>query len=105
MALYLYATGSQRQPITVLSHLGISESYANLVAKIPTDSDKASASFVSDSKKPKQIWKVAGTLKQLSDFMHQKARDVTATGLHGVVYDNINFMAKTAEQIVGRKGL
>ncbi|EDR08582.1 uncharacterized protein LACBIDRAFT_326731 [Laccaria bicolor S238N-H82] len=105
MALYLYATGSQRQPITVLSHLGISESYANLVAKIPSESDKTSASSVSDSMKPKRIRKVAGTLKQLSDFMRQKARDVAATGLYGVVYDNINFMAKTAEQIIGRKGL
>jgi hypothetical protein len=33
MSLYLYATGSQRQPISVLAHLGLSESYTNLISK------------------------------------------------------------------------
>lgn len=33
MSLYLYASGAQRQVITVVSHLGISESYSNLIAK------------------------------------------------------------------------
>ncbi|KAJ7591850.1 hypothetical protein C8J56DRAFT_886601 [Mycena floridula] len=31
--LYLYATGSQRQAITVISHLGLSESYNGVVGK------------------------------------------------------------------------
>lgn len=33
MALYLYATGAQRQTISVLSTLGLSESYTNLITK------------------------------------------------------------------------
>ena len=33
MALYLYATGAQRQAITVLSTIGLSESYGNLTSK------------------------------------------------------------------------
>ena len=32
MALYLYATGAQRQAITVLSTIGLSESYTNLTS-------------------------------------------------------------------------
>ncbi|KAJ7175664.1 hypothetical protein C8R46DRAFT_1030699 [Mycena filopes] len=37
MGLYLYATGAQRQTITVLAHLGISESYQNLTHKPRTN--------------------------------------------------------------------
>ena len=33
MALYLYATGAQRQTISVLSTLGLSESCTNLITK------------------------------------------------------------------------
>jgi hypothetical protein len=33
MGLYLYAMGSQRQSISVMSHLGISESYPGLTGK------------------------------------------------------------------------
>lgn len=97
MALYLYATGSQRQPLMVLSHLGISESYSNLVAKVSSILPNAATT----TKRPR---KTPGTLKQLSDAMRQKARDVAASGIFGVVYDNINFMSRTAEQIVGRTG-
>lgn len=97
MALYLYATGSQRQPLMVLLHLGISESYSNLVAKVSSILPISTTTVSRPCKTP-------GTLKQLSDAMRQKARDVVASGLFGVVYDNINFMSWTAEQIVGRTG-
>jgi hypothetical protein len=33
MTLYMYASGAQQQVITVISHLGLSESYNNLIAK------------------------------------------------------------------------
>ncbi|KII94576.1 hypothetical protein PLICRDRAFT_25394 [Plicaturopsis crispa FD-325 SS-3] len=33
MGLYFFATGTQRQSMTVVSHLGLSESYSNLTAK------------------------------------------------------------------------
>ena len=33
MALYFYATGAQRQAITVLSTIGLTESYTNLTSK------------------------------------------------------------------------
>jgi hypothetical protein len=49
MGLYLYATGSQRQPITVMSHLGLSVSYYSLVA-----SGKKTKN-VDDSAEPNQI--------------------------------------------------
>ena len=34
LGLYLYASGAQRQVISVMSHLGISESYSTLVRKL-----------------------------------------------------------------------
>lgn len=45
-----------------------------------------------------------GTLYQLSDSVREEARRVAATGLYGVVYDNINMNFAVAEQIIGRHG-
>ncbi len=36
LGLYMYATGSQRQPITLLSHLGLSDSYPSIVGTTQT---------------------------------------------------------------------
>ena len=36
IGLYLYASGAHRQCITVLSTLGLSESYTSLMSKYPT---------------------------------------------------------------------
>ncbi|KAK0437645.1 hypothetical protein EV421DRAFT_1973700 [Armillaria borealis] len=36
MALYLYASGAQRQVISVMSHIGITESYSHLTSKVRT---------------------------------------------------------------------
>ena len=45
-----------------------------------------------------------GTIYQLSDANRAEARRIAATGLYGVVYDNININFATAEQILGRHG-
>ncbi|KAJ7599782.1 hypothetical protein C8J56DRAFT_999560 [Mycena floridula] len=102
MSLYLYATGSQRQQISVLSHVGITESYTNLVSK-DTRSKKQRAADDAEVKAgrtpdpPK-----GGTLKQLSDSARQTARNVASLGLYGTVYDNINMSFRNAEQVIGR---
>lgn len=49
MSLYLYANGAQRQVITVISHLGISESYNNLIAKATKLVQSPSASAALDT--------------------------------------------------------
>ncbi|KAH7906548.1 hypothetical protein BJ138DRAFT_1137935 [Hygrophoropsis aurantiaca] len=77
MALYFYATGAQRQTISVASHIGLSESYSSI------------------------LWR-PGTLRALSDSMRDMARTIAENGLFGVVYDNINMMLRVGEQVIGR---
>jgi hypothetical protein len=47
----------------------------------------------------------AGSHHILSETMHNMYRQLAATGLFGVVYDNINWMATIAEQTLGKKGI
>ena len=113
MALYFYATGAQRQAITVLSTIGLTESYANLTSKnLKCHKKKKSGdselqlegetiSLSSDA----LVTRRTGTLHQLSESMRNQARQIAATGLYLVVYDNINIQLRTAEQIIGCHGL
>ncbi|KII93222.1 hypothetical protein PLICRDRAFT_100248 [Plicaturopsis crispa FD-325 SS-3] len=101
MGLYFFATGTQRQSMTVVSHLGLSESYSNLTAKRrkrkrkkPSGSDR--------SRSPSPVPGPTGTLRTLSESMMVSARSVAATGLYATVYDNINMVFHAAEQIMGR---
>ncbi|KIY43271.1 hypothetical protein FISHEDRAFT_68152 [Fistulina hepatica ATCC 64428] len=95
--LYLYATGAMRQTIGVLSHMGISESFPGLLTKPREAQLSAPMPDNLESVQPG-----SGTLRQLSASMRNATRDVAATGLYGLVYDNINMMFKNAEQVVGR---
>ncbi|KAF8064912.1 hypothetical protein FPV67DRAFT_1608385 [Lyophyllum atratum] len=137
IGLYLYATGSQRQPISVLSTLGLSESYSNIVSR-PSSKKISSITqltmttipgLTSDSPTPipreapapaglnspipipceaaapattNPRFERTGTLHQLSGAMRGMAHAIAATGLYGLVYDNINIMFRSAEQIIGR---
>ncbi|KAF9044014.1 hypothetical protein BJ165DRAFT_1347648 [Panaeolus papilionaceus] len=108
-ALYLYACGTQRQVMSVLNHVGLSESYTGLTAKLPSNSgDSTSSKKNSTTQSDKSpatrapIRKSAGSLLQLSQSMRQEARKVAARVTFGEVYDNINFADKVAEQVIGR---
>lgn len=112
IGLYLYATGAQRQCITVLSTLGLSESYTNLTSQNIRRKRK-----VKQAEEPNpfvegpsvipstEIVQRTGTLHQLSDSMRSQARELAATGLFSVVYDNINLHFGSPEQIIGRHGM
>ncbi|KAH7917339.1 hypothetical protein BV22DRAFT_1026562 [Leucogyrophana mollusca] len=100
-SIFFYATGAQRQAISVASHVGLSESYASIVQKArrrPASTDNLQDMPVT------QIWK-PGTLRALSDSVRTVARGVASTGLFGVVYDNINMMFRVSEQVMGRNGV
>ncbi|KAJ7768938.1 hypothetical protein B0H16DRAFT_1307636 [Mycena metata] len=109
MGLYLYATGAQRQTITVMAHLGISESYQNLTHKPRTNARRrtrrpytppdpvALASEIQDLLTIK-----LSTLHELSSSMRGFARVAASTGLFAAAYDNINMVFRAAEQILGR---
>jgi hypothetical protein len=121
MGLYLYATGAQRQTITVLSTLGLAESYSGLTYPVPrtkalSTTEKASNDTVdTEPEEPQASDKVSspkasgeisggGTLRQLSSNMRTLARGVATTGLYAVAFDNINIGFRSPEQIVGRHG-
>ncbi|KAJ6629084.1 hypothetical protein B0H10DRAFT_2160566 [Mycena sp. CBHHK59/15] len=129
MALYLYASGAQRQTISVLAHLGISESYQNLIKKArflinhrshdidpedPLPMVPPSTPVLSDtpytppdpaalSSAIAALWFVRmGTLRQLSGSMRDMARSISATGLYAASYDNINMVFRAAKQVLGK---
>ena len=97
IGLYLYSTGSQRQPISVVSHLGLSESYTSI-----TGSERKAKRKNRASTKPE--YTRGGSLRQLSKSMVDMARVVASQGLFGTSYDNINMVFGAAEQLVGRTG-
>ncbi|KAJ2916959.1 hypothetical protein MD484_g3437, partial [Candolleomyces efflorescens] len=110
MALYLYASGAQRQTINVLSKLGYSESYSSLISsrqrrirkKKQPDRSQRDSGLNPPLEEPNGEGQRLGTLYQLSDSVRAEARAVAATGEYGVVYDNINIAFSNAEQILGR---
>ena len=109
VGLYLYATGAQRQSIHVLSTLGLSESYSNLITrniyrKRNTSKHATKVSEPSATEPSSGVVHRTGTLLQLSESMREKTQEIAATGLFGVVYDNINIDLRNAEEIVGRHG-
>ncbi|KAJ7800632.1 hypothetical protein B0H14DRAFT_3092571 [Mycena olivaceomarginata] len=129
MGLYLYAAGAQRQTISVMAHLGISESYQNLTRKprftitrrgrqvdpdapLPPTPPSTPFTLYQPYVPPDSSVLAAkieglrtihlGTLRQLSDSMRDMARSVAATGLYAASYDNINMVFRAAEQLVGK---
>lgn len=112
LSLYLCASGAQRQSITVLSTLGICESYTNLMSKNLKRKRKAKVQdppATSDDNPflevpPLEVEKRTGTVYQLSDSMRERSRQLAATGLYAEDYDNININFRSGEQIVGRHG-
>ncbi|KAJ7804261.1 hypothetical protein B0H14DRAFT_3091849 [Mycena olivaceomarginata] len=129
MALYLYAAGAQRQMISVMVHLGISESYQNLTSKprftilcrswcidpedpIPSTPPSTPSLHAHVYTPPNPELLTAKietlrvihlrTLRQLTGAMRDMARGVAATGLYAASYDNINKVFRAAEQVVGK---
>ncbi|KIM41147.1 hypothetical protein M413DRAFT_72593 [Hebeloma cylindrosporum] len=103
IGMYMYASGAQRQSISVLSTLGLSESYSNLVSKNmrrkETERGEIAAGDLMEEETPKVP---TGTLYQLSASMREETRKIAATGLFATVYDNININFRNPEEIIGR---
>ncbi|EPQ54726.1 hypothetical protein GLOTRDRAFT_106364 [Gloeophyllum trabeum ATCC 11539] len=116
-SVYFYASGAQRQTLSILSHIGLTESYSNLIdksrpMKLATDLDPAPsapaalAASQGTTTTPTKVHMAyhiqPGTLRQMSMSMCTVARTVAATGLYATCYDNINMMLHVSEQILGR---
>ncbi|KAL0059342.1 hypothetical protein AAF712_013920 [Marasmius tenuissimus] len=125
MGMYLFATGSQRQSISAMHHLGLSESYQSLVDKprrrkrkkkasksqstrpaIPDaglePGDKHADTIVSLEPSDDIIESRPGSLRALARNQQSVLRRIASVGLFGLVYNNINIVEKAAEQILGR---
>ena len=117
--MYMYASGAQRQAILVLSTLGLSERYSNLISKNVrrVRTVKGRKQKTKEKGKEKEMERgleitpgsiteqegpkvPTGTLYQLSESMHQETREIAATGLFVTVYDNININFHNPEEII-----
>ncbi|EJF62570.1 hypothetical protein DICSQDRAFT_57887 [Dichomitus squalens LYAD-421 SS1] len=109
MGVYLYATGAQRQNISVLSSMNICSTYPSIAgsAKATVHDPNCTPAPLSQSKTPiffeSLLARGAGLLRQLSHSCRLTTRYCAQTLPCGLVYDNINMMFKIAEQILGRK--
>ncbi|KZV81634.1 hypothetical protein EXIGLDRAFT_685766 [Exidia glandulosa HHB12029] len=111
--LYLYATGAQRQTISVLSHLGVSCSYTALhVPRNPHRVRYRFCTFASPTdpqldadKQRKGRASLPGILPTLSESCMKRVRVVTESGDYLGTYDNVNILDPVAEQSAGRKAL
>ncbi|KIY62594.1 hypothetical protein CYLTODRAFT_404336 [Cylindrobasidium torrendii FP15055 ss-10] len=110
ITLYCYATGAQRQNVEVLSHIGLAETYKGMTDTKVRHAKKTAASVtledIEEAAQQDACGKASvkkGTLRQLSDDMHETSKALASTGLFACVYDNINIYSKIAEQLIGRK--
>ncbi|KAH9907659.1 uncharacterized protein B0H18DRAFT_898221, partial [Fomitopsis serialis] len=108
VGLYLYASGAQRQTISVLSHIGLCSSYTSIAGTSstirnppntstdPGDLDGGRASIPPSERR-------AGLLRRLSEACRSSARAQVRIHELGHVYDNINWVLNAAEQTMGHK--
>ncbi|EJD36809.1 hypothetical protein AURDEDRAFT_45386, partial [Auricularia subglabra TFB-10046 SS5] len=106
--LYLYATGAQRQTISVLSHSGWSCSYPRLIDRVQTlsRSNEGESARTAGSEREKAkpaATRRKGVIPALSASCMQDAQQMAATHKYKTAYDNINFTDPVAEQTLGHK--
>ncbi|OSD06261.1 hypothetical protein PYCCODRAFT_1354209, partial [Trametes coccinea BRFM310] len=106
LGLYAYASGAQRQVISVMSQLGLTISYPMLAGRDKSRTEDAST-VPEDTTKTRQSQGLGsaavGLLKRLSNACRSRSREAALMNLLAYVYDNINMLFKVAEQVVGRK--
>ncbi|KAH9836596.1 uncharacterized protein C8Q71DRAFT_707708 [Rhodofomes roseus] len=108
VGLYLYASGAQRQTISVLSHIGICSSYTSIAGTSSTTRDHPDASTdpgdLEGSSVPIPLSeRRAGLLRRLSEACRSSARAQVRIHELGHVYDNINWILNAPEQTMGHK--
>ncbi|KAJ7615159.1 hypothetical protein DFH06DRAFT_1013602 [Mycena polygramma] len=93
---YLAATGAPRQHYSVLGLYGVSVGYTSMIAR-------GTLPLVQKNRRKRKRARAPGMLNSLHDACMTTARAVAESRLIGLVYDNLNLMARVAEQILGRK--
>ncbi|KAG8699814.1 hypothetical protein FRC08_005091 [Ceratobasidium sp. 394] len=104
-SIYMYAAGLQRQAFEILAHLGLLVSYSFLVSGLGVRASwkrhggkkRRDQGNRSDREPP------VGPLKVLADGCIKQIQELVAAGYHiGFIFDNINFMVKVAEPVLGK---
>ncbi|KAI0697950.1 hypothetical protein C8T65DRAFT_813442 [Cerioporus squamosus] len=131
LGVYAYAEGAKRQLISVMSHLGLTSSYPTLsgqpareAATAVSDSTAGMRSGEQSSSEPTAAsesvalegntshegrtqdasgGREAGLLKLLGRACLREARERARNSVLAHVWDNVNFMFKVAEQVLGSK--
>jgi hypothetical protein len=101
----MYGHGCKRQAFTVFSRLGLTESYSGTVKKGSKEVQQDTTDVESESNdttRKKRKFNRGGSLWQLSSLSRSIAQQVASTGLFGTVYDNINWLKRHAEYVLGR---
>ncbi|EJD45441.1 hypothetical protein AURDEDRAFT_124563 [Auricularia subglabra TFB-10046 SS5] len=115
--LYLYATGAQRQTISVLSHSGWSCSYPRLIDRVRStnrsnesepltyfqEQETTNAAPSENVQATPAAVRRKGIIPTLSASCMQDAQRLAATHKYKTAYDNINFTDPVAEQTLGHK--
>ncbi|EMD37427.1 hypothetical protein CERSUDRAFT_28758, partial [Gelatoporia subvermispora B] len=105
LGLYMYACGAQRQVISVLSHVGLCSSYPMIVGRAHDVKDLSSELEVDEDACTATKSKTTGLglLRRLAEACRRVVHQLAQDEFLGTAYDNINFMLRIAEQILGRK--
>ncbi|KAI0723617.1 hypothetical protein C8Q76DRAFT_767461 [Earliella scabrosa] len=106
LGLYAYAEGAHRQVISVLSHLGITSSYPALTGRLRSEDSTADSrphDRTARANSSIRSGRSAGLLKLLADACMREARERARNSVLAHVWDNVNFLFKVAEQVIGRK--
>ncbi|QRV82401.1 hypothetical protein RhiJN_10416 [Ceratobasidium sp. AG-Ba] len=105
----MFGIGLQRQGYDILSHLGTLTSYSNLIrGKTEQNSPPSNAEEMgqgSDSSPETNVkakaGPSAGAVKMLANGCRQLTKKCWKKRPHGIIFDNVNFVLKSAQQTLG----
>ncbi|KAG8741879.1 hypothetical protein FRC12_015522 [Ceratobasidium sp. 428] len=104
-SIYMYAAGLQRQAFEILAHLGLLVSYSLLVSGLGVRASwkRRGGKKRRDQNDQSNKDPPAGPLKTLADGCITQIQEIVKAGqIVGFIFDNINFMVKVAEPVLGK---
>ncbi|KAG9124443.1 hypothetical protein FRC07_011615 [Ceratobasidium sp. 392] len=104
-SIYMYAAGLERQAFEILAHLGLLVSYSLLVSGLGVRASwkRRGAKKRRDPGDQSNRVPPAGPLKVLASGCIKQIQELVAAGCFmGFIFNNINFMVKVAEPVLGK---
>ncbi|KAG9123824.1 hypothetical protein FRC07_013844 [Ceratobasidium sp. 392] len=108
--LYMFAIGLQRQGYDILSHIGTVTSYNNLIRgktdqnlpKPHTNKSEQPANLEPGTSAQATLCPSVGAVKMLTNGCRKLTKKRWKKRRHGIIFDNMNFVLKCAQQTLGR---